>query len=166
MRAFDLIKLQCYALENHCRFSCRELSLEDFAWRPASGSPAIGWNLGHILLSHDYTVNYRFLDNALILSDDYQSNFGFQSAGEFPGSYDPNVMLDKFKKINEKILASLSTKEDVWLLENAPESEKFPPHMRGKPYAKCFVMHFSHVFTHIGQILEIRRILGKGGWGF
>jgi hypothetical protein len=162
LRALDLIKLQCYALENQCRFVCRDLRVEDFKWRSNSGSPSIGWQLGHILLAHDRNL---FIGNQPVLPEDYKDFFGFKSSGNFPDSCDPNLLLDKLKEINGQILTALSPKDDAWLSEKAAD-EKLPPHLRGKAHSKCFVSHFSHCFTHAGQILELRRMLGKEGWGF
>ncbi|MFQ5979638.1 MAG: DinB family protein [Candidatus Heimdallarchaeota archaeon] len=122
MRALDLIKLQCYALENQCRFICRDLRAEDFAWRPSSGSPSIGWHLGHIVLAHDRNL---FIGNQQVLPEDYKEFFGFKSSGDFPDSCDPNLLLDKLKEINEQILTALSTRDDAWLSENAAD-EKLP----------------------------------------
>lgn len=163
MRALDLVKLQCYALENQCRFTCRDLSLDNFKGRPNSGSPSIGWHLGHILLAHDRNL---FIGNSSVLPENYKGIFGYKSPGDFPDSCDPSFLLDKLKEINEQISTALSAKDDAWLSEKAADNEKYPPHMRGKAYAKCFVMHFSHCFTHAGQILELRRMLGKESWGF
>lgn len=166
MKAFDFIKLQSYALENQCRHSCRELSLEDFKWKPETGSPAIGWILGHIILSHDITPNKQLLGNDPILSDEFKEAFGFKSSGNFPDSYEPEEMFEKFQIINKQIAASLSARPEDWLSEIPEESDKFPPHLQNKSYIKLFVVHFSHVFAHTGQILEIRRMRGKNAWGF
>ncbi|MFW9915694.1 MAG: DinB family protein [Candidatus Thorarchaeota archaeon] len=166
MKAFDFIKLQSYALENQCRYFCRELSAEDFQWKPETGSPAIGWILGHIILSHDMTPNKQLLGNEPILSDDFRRDFGFKSSGNFPDSYNPEEMFSKFQIINQQIITSLSTKTEDWLSEIPEESDTFPPQLQNKSFLKLFVFHFSHVFAHTGQILEIRRMRGKDAWGF
>ncbi|MHA2495971.1 MAG: DinB family protein, partial [Candidatus Hodarchaeales archaeon] len=127
MKVFDFIKLQSYALENQCRYCCRELSLADFKWKPETGSPAIGWIVGHIILSHDMTPNKQLLGNELVLSDEFKQFFGFKSSGDFPDSFDPEKMLEKFQIINKQIVASLSAKTEEWLSEFPEETDKFPP---------------------------------------
>ena len=46
------------------------------------------------------------------------------------------------------------------------DTEGFPPNWQGKNRGKGFAIAFNHGIVHTGQILEIKRMLGKGAWGF
>lgn len=161
MKALDVIRLQCYAIENNCQYWCRDLSRDDFKWKSKNGSPAIGWLLGHVLVSQDRIANQLILSNDKILPPEYGKDFNIGSESIFPDSYDPTSLLEMFKPINKKIVDTLSTKTDGWLAEYPPEQERFPKIMRDKNNMKVFIFHFNHSTIHIGQIPEIRRMLGK-----
>ena len=88
MKALDLIKTLNYILENQTRFVCSDLSDEQTRWLPETGSPSIGWSVGHIIIDHDLTANHRLCGNEL-LCDDLTSFFGIGTEGEFPDQLYP-----------------------------------------------------------------------------
>ena len=166
MRSLDIIRTFCYALENQMKFVTKDLSAEDLRWRSSKYSaPASGWIVGHVLVSHEMIVNQLFLGNDPALPDEYYSTFGMNTAGDFPDSFELKEVFENFAKTNSNIVTDLMQKPDNWL-EELPNDEYFPPHWKNKNHMKVFVLHFNHVFTHSGQILEIKRMLGKGAWGF
>ena len=74
-------------------------------------------------------------------------------------------LFTQFKLINSKVVEELMAKDDTWL-EEFPDDSLLPPHWKNRNHMKVLVLHFNHVFTHSGQILEIKRERGKGAWGF
>ncbi|MFX0015347.1 MAG: DinB family protein [Promethearchaeota archaeon] len=165
MEALYIIRTLCYALENQLHFVTKDLTIEDQRWRPEIGSPAIGWLVGHILINHDFIVNHRFCKNSLVLPEDYSMNFGMSSSGDFPEQFTLDDLFTKFKLINGEITKFIAEKTDDWLEESYDDSG-FPPNWQNKNIGKGFILHFNHEFTHTGQILEVRRMRGRGAWGF
>ncbi|UCG04517.1 MAG: DinB family protein [Candidatus Heimdallarchaeota archaeon] len=165
MEARYIIRTLCYALENQVRFVTNDLNDEDLRWRSDIGSPAIGWIVGHVLVGHDMIASHRFCGNAIILSEEYSTNFGMGTNGDFPEPFTLDDLFIKFKQVNGKITKVLSDKNDKWLEEFYDDSG-FPPNWQNKNIGKAFILHFNHQFTHTGQILEIRRMRGRGAWGF
>jgi hypothetical protein len=166
MKSLNIIRTFCYALENQMKFVTKDLSDEDLRWRSSEySSPAPGWIVGHVLVSHEQIVNQLFLGNDPILPEEYYSVFGMTTDGNFPDSFKLKDIFENFSKVNSRIVTDLMQKPDSWL-EEFPNDEYFPPHWKNKNHMKVFVLHFNHVFTHSGQILEIKRMVGKGAWGF
>lgn len=165
MEALYIIRTFCYALENQIRFVTNDLDIEDLRWRPEVGSPAIGWIVGHVLINHDLIANHRFCGNPIALPEDYSSIFGMGSKGDFPDPITLDDLLNNFKLVNGEITKVLNTKTDDWL-EGSYDTTGFPPNWQNKNIGKAFILHFNHEFVHSGQILEIRRMRGRGAWGF
>ncbi|MHA1330953.1 MAG: DinB family protein, partial [Candidatus Hodarchaeales archaeon] len=135
-----------------------------FVWRPENGAPSIGWTIGHILVNHDYIINHRVLGNP-VKYEELSEVFGFGSKGDFPDDYNIEEILEKFKSLNQVVIKAIMSKEESWFEQKA-NAEGFPPNWQGKNNMKIFVLHFNHCFTHCGQILEVKRMMGKGAWGF
>lgn len=164
MSALELMKTFSYALENQIHFVCRGLDGKDMKWRSDSGAPSIGWIIGHVLVNHDLTVNHKICENSLLFEDIWE-DFGMGGTGDFPVKFSYDDLMTRFKQLNSEIVNTLKSKENDWLTE-IPDVSEFPPNWQGKNRMKVFVLHCNHSFTHIGQILEIKRQLGKGAWGF
>ncbi len=165
MKALYVIRTLCYALENQMRFVTKDLDDEDLRWRPEIGSPAIGWIVGHVLVNHDLIANNRFCGNPITLTEDYISTFGINTKGDFPELFTLEDLFSKFKLVNGEITKVLKAKTDEWLEESFDDSG-FPPNWQNKNIGKAFILLFNHEFTHSGQILEVRRMRGRGAWGF
>ena len=165
MQALDVIRTFCFALENQMKFVTKDLTSENLRWRSDKNSPAAGWMVGHVLVSIEQIVNQIILKGSELLPGDYYSTFGFFSEGEFPEPFEINEVFNQFKRVNGIIVDELMTKTDDWL-EEFPDDSVFPPNWKGKNHMKVLVLHFNHCFTHSGQILEIKRLLDKGAWGF
>ncbi|MHA1940267.1 MAG: hypothetical protein ACW99F_17295 [Candidatus Hodarchaeales archaeon] len=148
------------------KFVTEDLSDEDLRWRSSDySSPAPGWIVGHVLVTHEQIVNQLFLGNDSILPDKFYTVFGMNTEGNFPSSFDREELFQNYQKVNKNIVTDLMQKSDSWL-EEFPNDEYFPPHWKNKNHMKVFVLHFNHVFAHSGQILELKRMVGKGAWGF
>ncbi len=164
MSALEIMKTFSYALENQIQFVCRGLDEEDMKWRSDSGAPSIGWIIGHVLVNHDLTANHKICENPLLYEDIWE-DFGMGGTGDFLDKYSYDDLMTRFKQVNSQIVGTLKSKESDWFVE-IPDVSEFPPNWQGKNRMKVFVLHCNHCFTHIGQILEIKRQLGKGAWGF
>ncbi|PWI47846.1 hypothetical protein CEE45_09390 [Candidatus Heimdallarchaeota archaeon B3_Heim] len=166
MRAITVIRSFCFALENQMKFVTEGLTPEDLRWRLSENSaPAAGWIVGHVLVSHDQFVNQLLLGKSSLLPDDYYTVFGFSSEGEFPSQFSLEDLFTQFKLVTSKVVEELMAKDDTWL-EEFPDDSLLPPHWKNRNHMKVLVLHFNHVFTHAGQILEIKRAREKGAWGF
>ncbi len=165
MDSLNLLKTLCYTVENQTRFVCQDLHDDDARWRPKNvTSPAIGWNVGHIIVLHDIMINHRICENS-ILFPDLIEHFGYATEGNFPNSFTLKEMFEKFKQLNSIIVKTILSKEESWLDEMF-DTDGFPPNWQGKNRGKGFAIAFNHGIVHTGQILEIKRMLGKGAWGF
>ncbi len=164
MDAIEVIKTFSYALENQINFVCRDLNDSDIRTRVSSGAPAIGWIIGHILVNHDLILNQRICENPLLYEELWE-DFGMSTDGNFSDKHTFQEIMSSFKQLNSVIVSTLKTKDKNWL-EELPNVSEFPPHWQGKNRMKVFVLHCNHAFTHTGQILEIKRLIGKGAWGF
>lgn len=163
-----VIRSFCFALENQIKFVTKDMTHEDLSWRREDNSPqapAAGWIVGHVLVSHEQIVNQLFLRNDPLLPEEFYNTFGFATEGGFPKEYSLNDLFENFEQVTGKIVEELMTKDENWL-EEFPDDSMLPPHWKNRNHMKVFVLHFNHVFTHAGQILEIKRAREKGAWGF
>lgn len=165
MDSQNLLKTLCYTVENQTRFVCQDLNDENARWRPTNvNSSAIGWNVGHIIVLHDIMINQRICENP-ILFPDLVEHFGYGTDGNFPNSFTLKELFEKFKQLNSIIVKTILSKEESWFDEMF-DTDGFPPNWQGKNRGKGFSLALNHGIAHTGQILEIKRMLGKGAWGF
>ena len=73
--------------------------------------------------------------------------------------------MNDFKEINKIIEEQIVTKEDVWLEEYPKYTENFPKNWLNKNNMKGFVLYFKHALNLKGQMLELKRGIGKKVWG-
>ena len=168
MQALDVIRTFCFALENQMRFVTKDLTDENLRWRSDKhppAAPAAGWMVGHVLTTHEQVVYQLLFKGSEMLPDDYYSTFGLNTDGEFPLPFVIDEVFNQFKRVTGAIVEELMSKTDDWL-EEFPDDSFFPPNWKDKNHMKVFVLHFNHCFTHSRQILEIKRLLDKGAWGF
>ena len=116
-------------------------------------------------MAFNNTFSNTCCNNSLALSDEYRTAFGMSTDGEFPDPFTMEDLFNKFKLVNGEIAKVLDSKTDDWL-EESYDTTGFPPNWANKNIGKAFILHFNHQFTHSGQILEVRRMRGKGAWGF
>ena len=165
MIAIKLIKNFFYSIENQLTFALEDLDKNDYYTRVDDKTPAIGWMLGHILISHDFIVNRSLLGNQQYLSKEITRTYSTGSSGDVVGDYKATQMLQDLKTINKIIVEQLATKNDEWLEEMPLSTKGFPSHWLNKNNMKVLVFHINHVLSHIGEILEIKRRKGKRVWG-
>ncbi|MHA2296593.1 MAG: DinB family protein [Candidatus Hodarchaeales archaeon] len=167
MKGMKLVKTLCYAVENQLKFVCRDLNDEDARWRPdnVEKSPAIGWIVGHVLVYQDILVSHRLCGNPIIF-DNLIPEFGTATEGDFPDEFTLKEIFEKHKQINGEIVKIIESKDDSWLDEPITDTSGLPPNWQGKALGKGFILGVTHGMAHSGQILEIKRMRGKGAWGF
>jgi hypothetical protein len=164
MEAEKLIKNLCSTLEYRIGFVCSDIDNEDARWRPENvKSPAIGWSVGHIVVCHDIIANNRICRNSTLFEDEL-SDFKMSTSGNFPEPFTLEELLDKLTQINGEIIKAAETKTDSWL--DGILDDGFPSKWNGKSIREGLILIFSHGFMHAGQILEVKRLLGKGAWGY
>ncbi len=162
----SVIRSFCFALENQMKFVTKDMNHEDLRWRgDPNSAPAAGWIVGHVLVSHEQIINQLILEKQPLLPEAYYTAFGFSTEGEFPPQFSLEEVFLKFKLVTGKIVNELMVNDDTWL-EEFPDDSLLPPHWKNRNHMKVLVLHFNHVFTHSGQILEIKRAREKGAWGF
>jgi hypothetical protein len=166
----DVIKTFNYAVENQIKFIIQGLEPEDFSWRPETGTPSIppsiGWIIGHIAVFQDSVILNRVCKQD-VRYETINKDFGFQTSGDFPSTYTHEKILEIQSNLTSDIANFIMRQSKEWFEITDPEmTEGFPPNWQGKNIMKIFVLHFNHCFTHCGQMLEIKRMLGKGAWGF
>ncbi len=169
MRAMSVIRSFCFALENQMKFVTKDMTHEDLSWRDKNvdiPAPAAGWIVGHVLYSHEQMVYQFLLGKEQILPEEYFTLFGFATEGEFTSQITIDDVFKTFQLVTGKIVNELMAKDDTWLDEFPDDSPLLPPHWKNRNHMKVLVLHFNHVFTHAGQILEIKRARDKGAWGF
>lgn len=165
MIAINLVKNFFYSIENQLTFALEDLDKKDYFTRVDESTPAIGWMLGHILISHDFIVNRSLLGNQQYLPKEVIKAYSTGSSGDVVGDYKPTDMLKDLKSINKIVVENLLTKNDEWLEEQPFSTKGFPSHWLGKSNMKVLVFHINHALNHTGEILEIKRRLGKRVWG-
>ena len=165
MIAINLIKNFCYSLENQLTFITKDLEEKDYSFKPDDKTPAIGWVLGHVLISHDFIVNYSILGNKPLLTKELLTNYGTGSSGEIKGEESPVNFVDLFRKVNKTVVETLLTKEDSWLEEFPVKTKNWPDNWLNKNNTKAFVLYFNHSLNHTGQMMELKRKIGKKVWG-
>lgn len=164
MIAVNVIKNFCYALENQITFITQDLEENDFTSK-SSSAPAIGWIICHIMVSYDYIVNHCMLGNNVILSQEMFLNYNTGSSGEIKGSFNSTEIMNDFKNITKTIVDQLMIKDDSWLEESPVNTKNFPKQWLNKNNMKVLVLFFNHALNHTGQIMELKRGLGKRVWG-
>ena len=165
MIAIKLLKNFLYSIENQLTFALEDLDEQDYYTRVVDKTPAIGWMLGHILITHDFVVNRSLLGNQQYLPKEVTRAYSTGSSGEVVGDYKPTHMLTDLKTINKIVIEQLVKKNDEWLEEMPLSTKGFPNHWQNKNNMKILVFHINHALSHTGEILEIKRRLGKRVWG-
>lgn len=165
MKALEIIKNLCFTVENQLSFVCRDLTEEDFHTRPSNNATAIGWTVGHVLISLEFIVHQSILGLPKVLTDEFLETFQTFSSGNIPVEISGQHLLQQFKELNSNVVKEILSKEENWLDQHPVKTDNFPPNWLNKNNMKVLVLFFNHAITHCGQIIETRRLLGKETWG-
>ncbi|MEQ9411547.1 MAG: DinB family protein [Fuerstiella sp.] len=136
-----------------------DLSDEDLMQRPGEGCNHIAWQLGHLISSECHLLNSAVPDAAPELPAGFADNHSKENAG----SDDASQFCTKaeyealFQKVQEATFAALDGLSDADLDQPGPEGMRdFCPTI-----GSLFILISTHVMMHVGQIVPVRRRLGK-----
>jgi uncharacterized damage-inducible protein DinB len=130
---------------------------EDWWTRVSGSNPAI-WQLGHILSSRKYVAGIL---GAEVTESPVDELFGIgTNPDDLPRDLDPAALLEEFNQVHAAMIAHLETMtpEDL----EADVTDEFPMMPKTKLGALQFLL--MHESYHLGQLGELRVMLGKGSW--
>ncbi|MFX1515768.1 MAG: DinB family protein [Promethearchaeota archaeon] len=148
--------------ELHKRFLAviKDLLEDDLSYQNEKNSPAIGWTIGHLAGGQHVYLRLIFLGQAPSQIQEYEAfNTGTNSMYANIPSFRKIVSFyeSEYKELR-KFVEKLS---DTDLDSPTPHRDKVPPFFQDTPLRDILVSYLAHAFTHIGQIIEIRRLLGR-----
>ncbi|UCG01556.1 MAG: DinB family protein [Candidatus Heimdallarchaeota archaeon] len=148
--------------ELHKRFLAvtTDLSEDDFTFKTDKNSPAIGWTIGHLTGGQHVYLRLIFLGEPPSQIQEYESfNTGTDSLYTNVPSFKKIVAF--YESEFEELKKFIETLTENDLNSPTPHREKVPPFFQDTPLREILVSYIAHAFTHLGQIIEIRRMLGK-----
>jgi len=148
--------------ELHKRFLSvtKGLSEDDLTFQNDKNSPAIGWTIGHLAGGQHVYLRLIFLGEPPSQIQEYEAfNTGTPSVYANIPSFNKIISFyeSEFKELR-KFIENLSDKD---LNSPTPHRDKVPPFFQDTPISDILASYLAHAFTHIGQIIEIRRLLGR-----
>ena len=148
--------------ELHKRFiaAIKDLSEDELSYQNEKNSPAIGWTIGHLAGGQHVYLRLIFLGDVPSQIKEYEVfNTGTNSTYDNIPSFRKIVSFyeSEYKELR-KFVENLS---DTDLNSPTPHRDKVPLFFQDTPIRDVLTSYLAHVFTHIGQIIEIRRLLGK-----
>lgn len=136
-----------------------DLSDADLLQRPADGLNHVAWQLGHLICSEGNLLEMVVPGAAAELPEGFVENHSKDNAS----SDDASLFLTKaeyfdlFQKVQAATFAALDSMSDADLDQPGPDSMKdFCPTV-----GSLFILISTHVMMHVGQIVPLRRKLGK-----
>ena len=157
------IKILCSMFDElHKRFLAvtKGLSEDDLSYQSEKNSPAIGWTIGHLAGGQHVYLRLIFLGEPPSQIQEYAAfNTGTKSTYANKPSFKEIVSFYESEYIElRKFIENLSEAE---LDSPTPHRDKVPPFFQDTPMRDILASYLAHAFTHIGQIIEIRRLLGR-----
>ncbi len=138
----------------------QDLSLEDLKFKSEKNSPALGWIAGHLTGGqHAYLRIILQGQEAPHLQEFSNFSTGTSSCYDYSPSIARIVKLFEIE-LNQmkKFVQNLS---DEQLNSALPHSETIPLFFRDKTMKKILANYLAHKLMHLGQALEVRRLLDK-----
>lgn len=136
-----------------------DLSDEELLTRPAEGCNHVAWQLGHLIASECDLLEMVCPDAAVKLPAGFADQHGKEMANstDASGFCTKQEYLDLFEQVHTGTLEALSKLSDADLDQPGPEqfAEMFPT------VGHVFVLIATHGMMHAGQIVPVRRKLGK-----
>lgn len=136
-----------------------DLSDEDLMQRPGDGCNTIAWQLGHLICSECSLLNMAAPDSAAALPEGFEEKHSKENAGSDDASHfcTKAEYLELFEKNKTATFAALDAMSDEDLDKPGPEAMRnFCPTV-----GSLLILISTHVMMHVGQIVPIRRRLGK-----
>ncbi|MFW9904174.1 MAG: DinB family protein [Candidatus Thorarchaeota archaeon] len=156
-------KMLCSMLDElHKRFLAvtKDLSEDDLTFKNEKSSPAIGWTIGHLAGGQHVYLRLIFLGELPSQVEKYEAfNTGTDSTYVNVPSFKEMISFYESEFIElRKFIENLS---DTDLNAPSPHRDRVPPFFQDTPLRDILASYLAHAFTHIGQVIEIRRLLGR-----
>jgi uncharacterized damage-inducible protein DinB len=148
--------------ELHKRFLAvtKGLSKDDLTYQNEKNSPAIGWTIGHLVGGQHAFLRMIFLGEPPSQLHEYEAfNTGTDSTYANVPSF--NEILSFYKSELLEFRKFIENLSDNDLNSPTPYRDKVPPPFQDAPLSDILGIYLAHAFTHIGQVIEIRRLLGR-----
>lgn len=136
-----------------------DLTDADLMKRPGPGCNHVAWQLGHLIASECDLLNGIRPDSAPPLPEGFKEHHSKSTAGSDDAKkfQTRQEYLDLTEKVHEATLALLASYPEADFAKPSPENfRKMFPTM-----GAIFILIVSHPMMHAGQIVPIRRALGK-----
>lgn len=130
---------------------------EDLLNRPGEGCNHLAWQMGHLINSECNLLNMVAPGAAIELPEGFAEKHGKENCDSNEGFHTKAEYLELFGKVKAATFAALDGMSDEDLDKPGPEDmRQFCPTV-----GSMFVLIGTHVMMHAGQIVPIRRKLGK-----
>lgn len=136
-----------------------DLSDEELLSRPAEGCNHIAWQLGHLISSECGLLDAAAPGFSIELPEGFAEKHGKEntSSDDAADFCSKDEYLGYFTKLKEATFKGLDAQTDEDLAKAAPEHfQSICPNMGG-----LFVLIATHAMMHVGQMVPVRRKLGK-----
>ncbi|MFX1513444.1 MAG: DinB family protein [Promethearchaeota archaeon] len=148
--------------EIHKRFNLvlKDLSLKDLSFKSEKNSPAIGWIVGHITGGQHVYLNKLLQNQEASHLQEYE-HFGTGTSSNFSNNPPIGQIQNLFEKELQKMKETIQNLSIEQLNSPIPHQNELPSFFRDKPLNELLANNMAHVLMHLGQALEIRRMLNK-----
>ena len=134
-----------------------DFSDEELLNRPGEGCNHLAWQLGHLINSECNLLNMVAPGAAIDLPEGFADLHGKENCSSDEGFHSKSEYMELFGKVKEATFAALDGMSDEDLDKPSPEEMRnFCP-----TAGSMFVLIGTHAMMHAGQIVPIRRKLGK-----
>jgi uncharacterized damage-inducible protein DinB len=137
----------------------QDLSDADLLTRPGPGANHIAWQLGHLINAEEELLKAIPGASLVPLPEGWDKQHGKENAGKDPpvGFRTKAEYMDWYAKVRENTMKFLSTLSDADLdKQTTGRMAKFAP-----TWGALLVLIANHPMMHAGQIVVLRRKLGK-----
>jgi uncharacterized damage-inducible protein DinB len=159
MNAHDAIRTTLETSSLVLSSYCQDLSDDELLTRPGKGCNHLKWQLGHLIASECGLLESICPGEAPELPAGFAEAHGKEAAGvDDPSKFlSKQEYFDLFDKVHAASLAALAKRSEADLDQPGPEHfrDMFPT------VGHIFVLIATHGMMHAGQVVPIRRALGK-----
>lgn len=136
-----------------------DLSDADLMRRPGPGCNHIAWQLGHLIASENQLLDSVVPGSGIVLPEGFAAKHTKEKSGDDdPANFcTKQEYLDLFEKVHQATFGAIEKLSDADLDQPAPESFRsmFPT------VGHMIILIATHGLMHAGQIVPVRRALGK-----
>lgn len=148
--------------ELHKRFLAvtKDLSEDDLTYQNEKNSPTIGWTIGHLAGGQHVYLRLIFLGEPPSQIQKYEA-FNTGTDSTYANVPPFNEILSFYESEFQELRTFIEKLSDSDLNSPTPHRDKVPPFFQDTPLRDILTSYLAHAFTHIGQVIEIRRLLGR-----